>query len=120
MKHLLLLISLILPLSTLAIEKDLQLTGRSLANYQICAQIGKQLDDPTLSEYYRGMFNDTVLQVKYYPLNEVEIVFKAELKSKTKLAKIDLKNMQSICLKRFDALSRKMQEKANTKTDLTL
>lgn len=118
MKPLLLLISLILPLSSVATEKDLQLTGRSLANYQICAQIGKQLDDSALHEYYRGMFNDTVLQVRYYPLNEVETVFKEELKSKDKLVKIAPKNMQLICLKRFDALSRKMQEKANTKAEL--
>ena len=111
MKFLLLSISVFLSLSTVASEKDLKLTGRSLANYQLCAEISKQLGDTKMEHYYSEMFNDTVLEVRYYPLNESEIIFKEELKSRAKLAKIDTRNMQSLCLNRFDFLSRKMQKK---------
>lgn len=111
MKFLLLLMSIFLPLSSVVAGKELKLIGRSLANYQVCAEIGKQLGDTKMENYYSEMFNDTVLEVRYYPLTESEIIFKEELKSRAKLAKIDLKNMQSLCLNRFDALSRKMQKK---------
>lgn len=111
MKFSVLLMSIFLPFSSVASEKDLKLIGRSLANYQVCAEIGKQSGDTKMDHYYSEMFNDTVLEVRYYPLNESEIIFKEELKSRAKLKKIDLKNMQSLCLNRFDLLSRKMQKK---------
>ncbi|WP_354624629.1 hypothetical protein [Psychromonas sp. MME2] len=90
---------------------DLQEDGRQLANYQACAAVAKRINDLALQHYYEEMFEDSASDIRYYPLNESEVVYRTFFKSVKLLKKVAPASMEAICLSRFDALSRKMQEK---------
>lgn len=92
-------------------NETLQLSGRALANYQICAQVAEDLGDKTMHSYYSEMFNDRSIEINQYPQSDSQIVFLEFNKSIIKLANISLPAMTIICSKRFDSLTRKMQEK---------
>lgn len=92
------------------LKSELQATGKQLANYQACAKVAQNINDPALFHYYNDMFEDSAAAIRFYPLNHSEIVFKAFFQGKTLLTKLDSASFTSLCLSRFDALSRKMQE----------
>lgn len=92
------------------IKSELKGTGKQLANYQACAKVAKNINDPALFHYYNDMFEDSAEAIRFYPLNHSEIVFKAFFQGKILLAELDSTSFASLCLSRFDSLSRKMQE----------
>ena len=91
-------------------NEELQETGRQLANYQACSEVAENINDLALYRYFDSMFEDAASDVRFYPLNESEIVFRAFFKSTHLLKKIDSANLASLCLSRFDRLSRQMQD----------
>ena len=92
-------------------DESLQVYGRALANYQVCAQIAAELGDKTMHSYYSEMFNDSSAEINAYPKSLSAIIFNEFHRSADKLAQIDKQSMGQLCLSRFDLLSRKMQEK---------
>lgn len=91
-------------------DEEVKLLGRSLANYQICGDISVEMGDPVMLSYYRDMYNDGLLKRNTYPKNKLEMVIAEQQNSATKLARIDRKSLEELCLSRFDLLSRKIQE----------
>lgn len=92
-------------------DESLKVSGRALANYQVCAQIAADLDDKTMLSYYSEMFNDSSVEINTYPKDLAHIVIKEFNSSVDRLSKIDKRSMVMLCLNRFDSLTRKMQEK---------
>ena len=95
-------------------NKSLQLSGRALANYQMCAQIAENIGDKTMHNYYFEMFKDSTAANRHYSQQQLQIISLEFNKSIVKLANIDQAIMAIICSKRFDPLTRKMQEKKLT------
>jgi len=94
------------PLSDL----DLKITGRALANYQICTDVAKNLQDPAMFNYYNDMYKDSLDAGKLFQIGEVQVIFAEQQKTAIKLAQIDKDSIKLLCISRFDPLSRKMQE----------
>ena len=92
-------------------DENLKIYGRSLANYQVCAQIAGELDDKAMRSYYSEMFTDSYAEIKAYSQELFQIIVKEFDRSVDKLAEIDKQSMATLCSSRFDALSRKMLEK---------
>ena len=92
-------------------NESLQLSGRALANYQICAQIAENIGDKTMHSYYSEMFKDSSAANRHYSQQQSQIISLEFNKSIVKLADIEQSIMAIICAKRFDLLTRKMQEK---------
>ena len=95
-------------------DEQLKMTGRALANYQLCANIAQQRKDPAMFNYYSEMYFDTIQAGKMLPIWQVQIIFDVQQKTAIKLITIDKSSLAQLCISRFDALSRKMQEKKIT------
>jgi hypothetical protein len=91
-------------------DQQLKITGRALANYQLCADVAKTAQDQAMFNYYRDMYNDSLSAGKLLHIWQVQIIFNEQQKTANQLAQIDKEDMTQLCLSRFDALSRKMQE----------
>lgn len=89
--------------------------GRSLANYEVCAQTSVVLDDPQMYFYYKKMFNDISLRVLALDNRRANQVYEIWRQSEQILGKLNSITMQQMCLSRFDDLSRKMINKIATK-----
>ncbi|HEY5715274.1 MAG TPA: hypothetical protein VIS54_02580 [Psychromonas sp.] len=114
----LLLITVFLFVSLLADAKplsdqQLKITGRALANYQLCANVAQNRKDPAMFNYYRGMYLGSLQAGRMLYIRQVQVIFDEQKKTAVKLAQIDKKSITSLCISRFDALSRKMQEQKN-------
>lgn len=104
-----LFVSLALNAKTLS-DQQLKITGRALANYQLCADVAKTRQDQAMFNYYRDMYKDSLRAGKLFQIWEVHIIFDEQQKAAMKLAQLDKEAIAQLCLSRFDALSRKMQE----------
>lgn len=104
-----LLVSLALDAKPLS-EQDLKITGRALANYQLCADVAKNRKDSAMFNYYSDMYNDSLRAGKLFYIGQVYIIFSEQKKTAIKLAQIDKDNLRLLCISRFDTLSRQMQE----------
>lgn len=82
--------------------------GRSLANYQACAQVAVDIDDRQMFVYYQKMLNDTRLSILSFNEDSAKQVYSIWLHSEDILNKIPVSEIQKICLSRFDQLSRQM------------
>jgi len=109
-----LLVSLALDAKPLS-DQDLKITGRALANYQLCADSAKKRNDPAMFHYYNDMYNDSLRAGKLFYIGQVEVIFAEQQKTAIELAQIDKDSLTLLCLSRFDALSRKMQEQKLSK-----
>ena len=99
---------------TWADNHDANELGRALANYQACSEIATDINDEQMFVYYRRMFNDTGLSILSFHDEPAKQVYSAWGKSEKVLLKIGDKNLQKICLSRFDDLSRSMVNKTAT------
>lgn len=89
--------------------------GRSLANYEVCSQISLALNDQQMFFYYKKMFNDISSGVLALNAKDLQQVYEVWEDSEKILSKLNVTTMESICLSRFDDLSRKMLNKIVTK-----
>ena len=96
-------------------DQQLKLTGRALANYQLCTGVAKNRSDSAMFHYYNDMYNDSLRAGKLLYIGGVQVIFTEQQKSAIKLAQIDKDSLTQLCLSRFDALSRKMQEQKMAK-----
>jgi hypothetical protein len=94
-----------------AANEDLQLSGRALANYQVCTQMAEDMGDNVMHSYYAEMFADGSAELNGYSPKQQQIAINEFNRSVQKLGKINKQAMGQLCLSRFDTLSRKMQEK---------
>jgi len=118
MKILILAVSLLASLALDAkplSDPDLKITGRALANYQFCANLAKNIEDPAMFNYYNDMYNDSLRAGKHFYIGQVQVIFSEQQKAAIKLAQIDKGSLRLLCISRFDALSRKMQDQKLSK-----
>lgn len=110
------LISIVLLFVSLALyaqplsNQQLKITGRALANYQICTDVAQKSKDPAMYNYYIDMYNDSLRAGKLLYIWQVQVIFSEQQKTAIKLAQIDKSSITLLCISRFDDLSRKMQE----------
>ena len=114
MKQIFIMLLLLSHSSVWAVNYDSDELGRSLANYQACSEIATDIDDEQMFFYYRQMLNDTGLSVLSFNHRDAEQVYNAWERSEKVLLKIADKNLQKVCLSRFDDLYRNMQNKIAT------
>jgi hypothetical protein len=91
-------------------DQPLKITGRALANYQICTEVAQNRKDSAMFHYYRDMYNDSLRAGKLLSIGQVQVIFAEQQKTAIKLAQIDKNSITLLCLSRFDDLSRRMQE----------
>ncbi|MFT6927418.1 MAG: hypothetical protein ACJAZP_003052 [Psychromonas sp.] len=91
-------------------DQQLKLTGRALANYQLCSDVAEDRNDPAMFHYYNDMYNDSLRAGKLLYIGGVQVIFTEQQKTAIKLDQIDKDSITLLCLSRFDGLSRKMQE----------
>lgn len=92
-------------------DKNLQASGWALANYQTCSHIAESMGDKAMFNYYSEMLTDSSEKIKLYSKKQSDIVSRAFEQGIAKLGNLNQKSMELFCLSRFDALSRKMQDK---------
>lgn len=114
MKLLIVIVFLFSHSLTWANNRDVDELGRSLANYQACSAISLEIDDRKMFFYYQEMFNDTRFSILSFDVKSVKQVYSAWGNSEKTLLKLARKNLQVVCLQRFDVLSRKMMDKIAT------
>ena len=90
--------------------QDLKITGRALANYQLCTDAAKKHKDPAMFNYYHDMYNDRLRAGKLFYIGQVQVIFTEQQKTAVKLAQIDKNSIRLLCISRFEDLSRKMHE----------
>ncbi|MFT7053087.1 MAG: hypothetical protein ACJAU1_000639 [Psychromonas sp.] len=103
------LVSLALDAKPLS-DQDLKITGRALANYQLCADVAKNGKDPAMFNYYSDMYNDSLRAGRLLYIGQVQVIFSEQKKTAIKLAQMNRGSIEQLCISRFDDLSRKMQE----------
>ncbi|WP_372880541.1 hypothetical protein [Psychromonas sp.] len=91
-------------------DEQLKITGRALANYQICANVAQRHQDQAMFNYYSDIHFDSLQAGKMLSIRQVQIIFDEQQQTAVKLAAIDKSSLTGLCISRFDALSRKMQE----------
>lgn len=96
-------------------DQQLKLTGRALANYQLCTGVAKNRNDPAMLHYYNDMYNDNLRAGKLLYIGGVQVIFAEQQKTANKLAQINKGSIEQLCISRFDDLSRKMQEQKLSK-----
>ncbi len=95
-------------------DEQLKITGRALANYQFCKNAAQKSHDPAMFNYYNEMYFDSLQAGRVLPIRQVQIIFDEQKKTAVKLVAIDERSLTELCIRRFDALSRKMQEQKLT------
>jgi len=91
-------------------DQQLKITGRALANYQLCTDVAEQRKDPAMINYYSEMYADSLRASKMLYIWQVQVIFDEQKKTAIKLTEIDKNSIALLCISRFDDLSRKMQE----------
>jgi hypothetical protein len=92
-------------------DNSLKVAGRALANYQVCEQLAADINDKAMVSYYSQMFADSSAKINRFTEKQSEFVIQEFKRSVNKLLKINTRVMTQLCLRRFDPLTRKMQEK---------
>jgi hypothetical protein len=82
--------------------------GRSLANYDACAQVSLAINDQQMFFYYKKMLNDISLSALSLTHNESLKLYEIWMESEKVLMKLNISSMEKLCSSRFDELSRKM------------
>ena len=95
-------------------KADFNELGRALANYQACSKVAIEINDDVLFNYYRKMFNDTGLSLLSINHKDAKQVYSAWDKSEKVLGNIGTEALQTICISRFDKLSRRIFNKIAT------
>ncbi len=96
-------------------DQQLKITGRALANYQLCANVAQDGNDQAMFNYYSEMYSDSLQAGLMLYIRRVQLIYNEQQKTAVKLAQIDRESITLLCTSRFDVLSRKMQEQKITK-----
>jgi len=85
--------------------------GRALANYQVCRHIALDINDEQMFSYYQKMYNDALfLTVSGHEVDAKQVYDTWESAEKI-LQKLGKQHLQTLCLRRFEPLARKMLKK---------
>ena len=90
--------------------QQLKITGRALANYQLCTNVAERRHDQAMFNYYTEMYFDSLQAGKMLTIWQVQVIFDEQQTTASKLAEIDKEDITQLCISRFDRLSRRIQE----------
>jgi len=85
--------------------------GRSLANYQSCSYIALDINDEQMFSYYQKMYNEAQFSTVRAHEVDAKQVYDTWKSAEKILQKLSKQHLQTLCLRRFDPLARKMLKK---------